>query len=335
MGWFRNIARSGLVPTYDYQRKRAILLSNYISLLLCGCLLLLFIIRRFVFGYISGGITFQFLSIGFFLFVVPIVLNRLHFTTLSRMHLCYAPVCYIWFVYVLLMRDMPVVEQASYDSMRIHLLAVSSIPYLLLNDKKYLLILGILPTLMSILFFDSTLAQFGVAINQKGVPNAESDLVGVRTFIAYAVMSTSCFIFQAIITYNDALNKRIRSELKSKSEQIKSQNEALLQSQERLNEINQHLEELVSKKTEDIKAQNEKILKYAHANAHHVRGPIARLLGLIQLSRLEPELDYPWFLEKVEDAAKEVDIIVTGISHELDEIDHQNEISNKGKNPDF
>ena len=136
MGWYRNIVRSGLNTTDEYQEKRAILLSNYISLVLCGCLLLLFVIRRFVFGHISGGINLEFLSVGIVLFVAPILLNRLERTTASRLLLCYAPVFFIWYVFILQLTDMPRVEQAAYDSMRIYLLAVSSIPYLLLNEKK-------------------------------------------------------------------------------------------------------------------------------------------------------------------------------------------------------
>ena len=91
-----------------------------------------------------------------------------------------------------------------------------------------------------------------------------------------------------------------------------------------MNENNQHLEDLVLKKTEDIKAQNEKILRYAFSNAHHVRGPVARVLGLIQLSKLETDLNYQWFFEKVEHETKQIDDIITGIAKELDEIDQQN-----------
>ena len=325
MSWFRNIVRSGLRDTDEYQRKRAILLSNYISLLLCGCLLLFFIIRRFVLGHISVGTDLHFLSVGLASFIIPILLNRTHFTTLSRILLCYTTICFIWYTYVSLMRGMKVIEQANYDSLRIYLLALSFMPYLLLDSKKpFSLIAGILPTLVSLLFFDWALSQFGVGINQRGIPTDESALVGIRTIVAYCVMSISCFIFQAIIIHNDSLNKRMLSELKLKSELIEIQNEELVQSQGRLNEINQHLEDLVLKKTEDIKSQNEKILKYAYSNAHHVRGPVARLLGLIQLSKLETDLDYRWFFEKVEFSAKEIDEIITDISKELNELDSTN-----------
>ena len=182
------------------------------------------------------------------------------------------------------------------------------------------------------MFFDGALSQFGVGINQRGVPTDESALVGMRTIVAYGVMSISCFIFQSIITHDDSLIKRILSELKLKSEQIETQNEELVQSQGRLNEINQHLEDLVLKKTENIKSQDETILKYAYSNAHHVRGPVARLLGLIQLSKLETDFDYSWFFEKVELSAKEIDEIITGISKELNEMDSTN--SNQEKKRD-
>lgn len=322
MSWFRHIVRSGLLDGDAYQKRRGILLSNYISLVISGALLLLFIIRRSFFGHIPGGLNTYFLSIGLIGFLSPILLNRLGMTTLSRMLLCYAPACLIWYTYISFMQDMPVIEQAGYDSARIHLLAFSFIPYLLLDSKKpHLLILGILPTLISILFFDSILTQFGLGIHQRGTPGEETLLIGTRTFVAYAVISISCYIFQAIITYNDDLNKRILEELKNKSEEIIAQNEELVQSQERLNEINLHLEDLVLQKTANIKQQNERLLKYAHANAHHVRGPVARMLGLIQLSKLKTDLDYPWFFEKVEEETQQVDKIIRGIARELDEID--------------
>lgn len=324
MSWFRNITRSGLLPTDAYQHRRAILLSNYISLVLCACMLLLFLLRRLVFGHIPGGMDTHSVLIGLTCAILPVILNRLQWTTLSRLLMCYTPVCFMWYVYVSDMRAMPLIEQAVYDSMRIHFLAVSFIPYLLLDIKKpWWLILGILPTLISLLFLDAILAQAGVGIHQRGVPGEQASLVGIRTFVSYCLINISCFIFQSIIRYNDELNKRILSELKLRSEEIKAQNEELVQSQERLSEINQHLEDLVLQKTASIQAQNDRILKYAYANAHHVRGPIARLLGLVQLVKVEAKPNYPWFFEKVEQETVQADEIITSIARELDEIGRQ------------
>jgi PAS domain S-box-containing protein len=66
---------------------------------------------------------------------------------------------------------------------------------------------------------------------------------------------------------------------------------------------------------------NERLLRYAFSNAHQVRGPVARLLGLIQLFKLETDLSYPWFFEKVENEVHSVDAILNTIAQEFDELE--------------
>ena len=330
MSLLRTIARSGLKDGYEYQEKRAILLSNYISLLLCGCLILLFVVRRLIFGHIPEGVNLHLLVVGILCFAFPILLNRIGLTTASRVLMCYFSVFFIWYGYVSQMIHMTLIQQATYDGLRIHLLALSFVPYLLLDKREpHWLILGILPTLLSMFFFDMILTQLGQNIYERGTPSPESALMGLRTLVGYCVISVGCFTFQSIITYNDELNRKMLLKLTLQSEQIRMQNEEirlqneeLLASQEKLNEVNTELENLVSKKTENIKRQNEKILKYAYANAHHVRGPIARILGLIQISKMKTDLSYSWFFEKVEHETKQVDNIVAGITRELDGIEH-------------
>jgi PAS domain S-box-containing protein len=68
---------------------------------------------------------------------------------------------------------------------------------------------------------------------------------------------------------------------------------------------------------------NKKLLKYAHLNAHEVQGPVARLLGLIEISKLTADADYPWFFEKVKKEGNDIDRILKLITKELDEIEHQ------------
>jgi PAS domain S-box-containing protein len=65
---------------------------------------------------------------------------------------------------------------------------------------------------------------------------------------------------------------------------------------------------------------NDKLIKYAHLTAHEVRGPLARLLGLIEVSKLTDNVDYPWFFDKVNHEAHAIDKILTVINQELNEI---------------
>lgn len=70
----------------------------------------------------------------------------------------------------------------------------------------------------------------------------------------------------------------------------------------------------------DLVSYNTKLIKYAHLTAHEVRGPLARLLGLIQVSKMTSDIDYPWFFEKVNHEAQDIDKILCLITEELNEI---------------
>jgi signal transduction histidine kinase len=211
-----------------------------------------------------------------------------------------------------------------FDTLRIFFLSLSFIPYLILERKRpVLLILGILPTLFSFLFFNYLLRLSGVPYDQDTLHTPDYQLMGIRSFTAYVILNAGCFAFQAIIADNDLYNQKLVSELKNKSVEIEQQNKILLQKQSELNEINQHLEELVNTKTHSIKRQNEMLMRYSYTNAHKLRGPLARILGLIQVSRLKTDLNFPWFFEKVEEEAKGIDTIINSISNELSNVENE------------
>jgi signal transduction histidine kinase len=98
-----------------------------------------------------------------------------------------------------------------------------------------------------------------------------------------------------------------------------AQKEELLLRQNELNAINDNLEALVNERSQKIIIKNEQLTKYAFTNAHNVRGPLARILGLILVSKLEKESDYTFFFEKVKEEAESIDKILKQINDELDQ----------------
>ena len=81
-------------------------------------------------------------------------------------------------------------------------------------------------------------------------------------------------------------------------------------------------EELVAQK-EEIELQNQKLIEYAFYNAHKVRGPLARILGLVYLLKREADkigfVDNDQYLEKLSESDNELDIAVREMSHYLNE----------------
>lgn len=209
-----------------------------------------------------------------------------------------------------------------YDTLRIYLLAVSIIPYLLFDRAKiYHLVLAVLPTFFSLLLFDNIMGWAGVSNNLVGAFADDYKVMQLRSMIAYLIISGGCYAFQSIIIQNDELNQKLINELKEKTEEIEMQNEELIQGQEKLNETNQYLEAEVSKKTENIKLQNRALINYAFANAHHVRGPLARILGLLQLSKIDKDLDQVWVFKQLEEETNQIDEVVKQIAKDLNEVD--------------
>jgi len=142
---------------------------------------------------------------------------------------------------------------------------------------------------------------------QYGKPDSSDIIIaGVTYLVLYLIIAYSSFILK--LRYDDAF-KMLASqnlELIEKSNEIETQNEELTLSQGKSFQLNSHLEQLVEDRTHEIHKQNEKLISYAYSNAHHVRGPVARILGLIQLSKMDTELDYPFLFQKIEEQTTEI-----------------------------
>ncbi|HOX83809.1 MAG TPA: hypothetical protein PLS08_12325, partial [Chryseolinea sp.] len=155
--------------------------------------------------------------------------------------------------------------------------------------------------------------------NRYGKTNSNDIIVASVTYaILYTIIAYSSWILKQ--RYDESINNLalINNELIEKSNEIETQNEELMQSQENLAQLNNHLEAIVQERTQKVNRQNEQLISYAYSNAHHVRGPVARVLGLIQLTKMQTELDYPELFQKIEEQTKEIDEVVKRINKELE-----------------
>jgi signal transduction histidine kinase len=143
-------------------------------------------------------------------------------------------------------------------------------------------------------------------------------VVGITYLILYFVI---CYSSYVIKTRYDLMNAALRDknfELVEKSNEIEAQNEELIQSQETLHSLNSRLEAMVEERTREVQLQNERLIKYAYTNAHHLRGPVARLLGLVQISKLDAGLAPDFIFDKIKLQADEIDAVVKSINRELE-----------------
>lgn len=110
------------------------------------------------------------------------------------------------------------------------------------------------------------------------------------------------------------------TELVEANNQLIDLNEDLASSNEKILLLNENLESLVKDRTIKINEQLSQLTKYANMNAHEVRGPLARLLGLKNLIKIEPdESKKSDLIKRLSNSADELDEVVKKMNRLLEE----------------
>jgi signal transduction histidine kinase len=157
-----------------------------------------------------------------------------------------------------------------------------------------------------------------IIINTIFVSLVDDKVTAAITYsILYFILAYATGVLKA--SY-DRIHQYLRDsniELNEKAKAIEAQNEELIQVQDNLSALNSDLEKVVNERTARIQIQNEVLIKYSFTNAHHLRGPVARLLGLAAIYKLEHDKDPDFFIEKMVDQAHEIDAVIKQINIDL------------------
>jgi PAS domain S-box-containing protein len=231
------VVQSGVRDGHSLSKKRGIILSNYMALVLCLANIFLFIIIPQ--NHNMGGFRECVISVA--IFIIPFLLNRFSLIDISRLYLCWLPPVLITWQIIAGMRASEVVPVSSYDGLRIYLVATSCIPYLLMERQRVgMFVLGVLPSLLTLLFCDTILHWFDVGYNDKGIPDVGYAFTQTRSIIAYLVVGGSCFSLKYIVDRTDALNTKLIAQLEQKNAIIQRHAES------EVNQLNRQLNDSVS-----------------------------------------------------------------------------------------
>ena len=145
-------------------------------------------------------------------------------------------------------------------------------------------------------------------------------------FVSIAIILVLSWV--SFLLYRNArIKKRLNFQLQEKQEEILAQTEELTAqteelraSNEKIEAININLGNLVNDRTATIKSQNLRLRDYAYFNAHKVRGPLARILGLISVIEYEfPHQAFGTYKEMLKEASHELDKAIKEINVVLEE----------------
>lgn len=107
-------------------------------------------------------------------------------------------------------------------------------------------------------------------------------------------------------------------EISRQKEELVRKTEKLQKANDEISAINENQEVILIQSTEKIREQNRRLREYAYMNAHTIRGPLARVLGLVYIFKLghlsEAQREV---LDKLEFSALELDGIIRDLGDKL------------------
>ncbi|MEQ8573706.1 MAG: hypothetical protein RIB63_06570 [Fulvivirga sp.] len=142
------------------------------------------------------------------------------------------------------------------------------------------------------------------------------------------IIGIFAIILLAIFIYRNLTQKRMQNlqlerkntEINNQNEELKSQQETLKTQSDKIAELNTLLEQKVNERTKELLLKNKKLEDYAHYNSHNIRGPLARILGLIHLWETQSiqQSEKEEMLSRIEESAKELDEMVRKVNQMLE-----------------
>jgi PAS domain S-box-containing protein len=235
-------------PTETPAKRRSVAFSNALAVILIAANILLFVIIPG--NHNVGGLSEMIYATA--IFSIAIIFNRFSLNNLSSIYLSWVPPLLIAWLMIDSMRELEGVTPAAYFGIRIYFLATSCIPFLLIGRNNLpLLILGLLPSFLLLIFCDFFLLLAGVNISEELV----NGLTQTRSLIAYLVIGGSCFVLKTIVGETDAQNEALIKELRKKNEIISSHAKSELkllnaQLERKVNELSRR--EIIFKRSEEI-----------------------------------------------------------------------------------
>jgi PAS domain S-box-containing protein len=261
MPFLKKLTDSGVYNAASRSEKRNIILTNYIALITAATpLIQLFI--RLLFYNIGPALIFRLLA-GAIVFLIPIGLNRLGHTLISRLVLCWLPYLYL---FALIKLEGGSAAAEPYIAFRFFYLAVSCFPFIVFNlNTPKLFIAGLLAPTISLLFFDPILNLLGVGFLGTDNTDAGYSFNTVRSFVSFIVIASCFYFLKWLHDTSEAENEQLVEELAEKNAFIQQQ------AKDEVHQLNQKLlvnvEQL--KEREFILMQSQRIAKIGSWESIH------------------------------------------------------------------
>jgi signal transduction histidine kinase len=185
------------------------------------------------------------------------------------------------------------------------LLGIRVLPMLFFESRKFYLSLFVIG-LLAHLFVKFEYENF------KPLMQIDSDFP-----MYWNVVFTGCLVFGTLYIF--------KRSYQSSQEILTKKNEDVSRQKEEIASINDSLSLLVDQRTKRVKEHEALLVDFANINAHRVRSPLARILGLLNLAELEEDKSKVTndFVPLIKENAKELNDILVVAGKKLNSLQEE------------
>lgn len=325
--WFREL---GFFHQMMSERDREKKITNFIVFVY---VLTSAIIGALLFYERGFDLSIKLLLLSVFYLVLLLILSRQGYDAFSRISLTFLVPLFTMTISVLA-KKFPAAEVQVFNfyNTRTIILAGSILPFLLLRTKeKYLMILAVSIYAVSIFCFDVIHHLFGVG------PSDLLNISNTRYFTTARFFDISfIFIIGALLFFKFSYQRVLDNyslvvdEISTKNNELKKAQKTIQEQSTTLKRKNIELEKAFSQTSIELKNSNEELIKhnnellqFSNTVSHNMRGPVASLLGLVNL--LTQERDQALkneIIGHIGQSAQALDLIIKDLNKVMD-IRHQ------------
>jgi PAS domain S-box-containing protein len=216
MRFLHRLINVGVKETNSVIVRRNIQLTNFIALCLSLAIISILTIRFLTAPFYAWFYLPLTIQVAFYLGLIA--LNKIGYTKLSRVLVCWIPSIALFIDFQIIITHAAVPETSQYAGFRLFQVAFSFFPFLVFNlSERWLMGIGALVPAVSVIFFDRILDLMGVGYLSMGLTESTYFYNNVRTIITLGLIASVFVFLKQILEKQELRNEKLIRELAEKN----------------------------------------------------------------------------------------------------------------------
>ncbi|MFM9841128.1 MAG: sensor histidine kinase [Cyclobacteriaceae bacterium] len=289
MNLWTTISKWGVTPEMNNSRKRYVILSNRVSVLISCFTLIVALVGVSYFGPINS-IKLAFLFI--FIFLLPLLINKAGFVNASRVILSAVVSFASLLISVIDKFEYSLLEEFQYFEFRLMLMCASLFPFIIfrLSEKKFwMTALGF--NFLCLVLYDPIHNLFHVGYYQLGLTGPNYPFLNFMFVACFFIVAGCTYFLKSSFELFEKENRMLIEKLSIRQQEILNVNTIVDEQRAILAKENVILNRELVDKNNQLTETNEQLIQhnndlqqFSYTVSHNLRGPVASLLGLLYLT---------------------------------------------------